>query len=110
MYSDDLLITLSMACQSAAMEMGDLGCHESFDMLIYPVHLGQRSSKKCINQRNEMLWEPIIQILIVPFPVHEWLYICVVTLIVNARCEDSCLFLFKQNQTNYFRADADDEM
>lgn len=69
-------------------------------MLIYPVHLGQKSSKKCINQRNEMLWEPIIQISSVPFPVHKFFYICVVTLNVNTRCEDSCFFLFKQKQTH----------
>lgn len=46
-----------------------------------------------------MLWEPIIQISSVPLPVHEWFFICVVTLNVSTRCEDSCLFLFKQKQT-----------
>lgn len=79
--------------------MGDLGCHESDDMLIYPVHLGQKSSKKCINQTNEMLWEPIIQLASVSLPVHEWFFVCVVTLNVSTRCEDFCLSLFKQKQT-----------
>jgi len=46
-----------------------------------------------------MLWEPIIQLPTVPFLAHEWFFICVVTLNVSTRCEDFCLFLFKQKQT-----------
>lgn len=46
-----------------------------------------------------MLWGPVIQLSSVPFPVHEWFFSSVVTLNVSTRCEDFCLFLFKQKQT-----------